>query len=243
MWTIKTMYNHINIATYASVILPDTEYEDNSISDIPLLNYLRSGKPINIDLSIKKVVCGEDYSILLDEANNPLVFGNNKGGQLGLGHIYDIEKPMIIPDLKGKVKDICSSGDINLALTNDNEVYIWPLFYNKNIFRPTLLYLNKKIIISAISCGNNFVIILSKQGIVYSLGNCNKYGELGHGDNNPRNSVTPIQFLKDNGDKIVQISCGYKHVIAKNTLNKVYTWGSVIYLNLELIWSIRIRYR
>ena len=34
-----------------------------------------------------------------------------------------------------------------------------------------------------------------------------------------------ISSFKDNGERIDQLECGYKHVIARSTLGKIYTWG------------------
>ena len=34
-----------------------------------------------------------------------------------------------------------------------------------------------------------------------------------------------IVSLKDIGERIDTLECGYKHVIAKSSLGKIYTWG------------------
>jgi myosin-5 len=175
-------------------------------------------------------VNGDDHTILVDDDNNAYVFGDNRSGQLGIGHSWVIEKPLLLNELKGKIKEIRSSGDKNIALTIDNELYIWPLLFTKNAFKPTRMFMDRKIIISSISCGKNFAMILSKQGIVYAFGIKNKYGELGTGDYNPRNTPEQIYSLSDKGDKITQISCGYKHVVAKNSIGKVFAWGCVCFI-------------
>jgi myosin V len=46
---------------------------------------------------------------------------------------------------------------------------------------------------------------------------------LGH--NYPREIPELISTLRDMGEKIDTVECGYKHAIAKSTLGKVYTWG------------------
>jgi len=100
---------------------------------------------------------------------------------------------------------------------------IW-YFLNSNIFKPNRLNLIKKIPIESIACGNKFCLILSGQGIVYSFGK-NKFGELGTGDKVGRENPEPIYYLIDIGEKITQISCGFKHSVAKGSLGKVYSWG------------------
>jgi len=42
----------------------------------------------------------------------------------------------------------------------------------------------------------------------------------------PREVPTVIEELKDLGVRVTTISCGFKHVICKSSLGKVYTWGS-----------------
>ena len=34
-----------------------------------------------------------------------------------------------------------------------------------------------------------------------------------------------LSSLKDIGERIEALECGYKHVIAKSSLGKIYTWG------------------
>ena len=72
---------------------------------------------------------------------------------------------------------------------------------------------------------NKFAIFLTESGLVYSMGNSNKYGELGHGDFNKRLYPCLIEYFKSSNEKIVQISCGFKHVAAKSSTGKAYTWG------------------
>ena len=74
-------------------------------------------------------------------------------------------------------------------------------------------------------CGYNFALFVSTSGLVYSYGKDNKEGQLGHGDTNPRDQATLIETLKVLKVKVNQIACGFKHVICRSTLKKVYTWG------------------
>jgi myosin-5 len=105
---------------------------------------------------------------------------------------------------------------------------MWPwgdkqgnLHYNPNKF--SLSSPQEKVI--SVACGNNFCIMLNNNGMVYSMGKSNKYGELGVGDFNPRYAPTPIDFFNLNLERINQISCGFKHCVAKSTTGRVYTWG------------------
>jgi alpha-tubulin suppressor-like RCC1 family protein len=210
--------------------MPDLHKDKNgNVPLIPVSNYLRSGKNIIFESlgNLKQVVCGEDHSFVIDENCNLFGFGKNDRGQLGLGHQWEVEMPQLISDLKGKVKEIKISGDLNIAITNANELFIWPYENLKQTFKPLRLLMDKKIIINSVSCGKNFAIILSKQGMLYSFGKSNKMGELGLGDNKPRIIPEQIYALSEAGERITQISCGFKHTIAKGSNGKVYTWGNV----------------
>ena len=85
--------------------------------------------------------------------------------------------------------------------------------------------LQEKEKVTSIACGNNFCLILNSNGMVYSMGKSNKYGELGVGDFNPRYGPTPIEFFYLNKERINQVSCGFKHSVAKSSTGRVYTWG------------------
>ena len=56
------------------------------------------------------------------------------------------------------------------------------------------------------------------------MGLDNIFGQLGHGDLEARITPTLINSFQQ-GEVITQVSCGFKHTIAKNSNGKVYTWG------------------
>ena len=57
------------------------------------------------------------------------------------------------------------------------------------------------------------------------MGKDNSEGQLGLGHTYPRDVPDLILSLKEVGERIDTLECGYKHVIAKSSLGKVYTWG------------------
>jgi len=229
-WNNHGQCGHSIFSTFETVMIPNFNREKNiEFPILPVLNYLKPGKPIIIPemSNIKHVVCGEDLSFIVDDSGNAFSFGDNTKGKLGLGHTNEVNKPTIITELQGKVKEIKTSGEINMAITHDNCIYIWPVDFFKQNYKPVRLFLEKKIVILTVSCGKNFAFLLTKQGVVYSYGKSNKSGELGLGDYKPRIIPEPILSLAGAGEKITQLSCGYKHCLAKNSLGKVFTWGNV----------------
>jgi len=128
---------------------------------------------------------------------------------------------------EGGNEELKTNEEMNFVLTNQNDLFFWSYEKDSTISRPIKIFLDKKITVSSISCGKNFCILLTKQGTLYSLGKKNKFGELGSGDFNPRESPELIYSLVEAGEKIVQVECGYKHVIARNGIGKVFAWGNV----------------
>lgn len=173
------------------------------------------------------IACGEDHSLILDQDGSVWAFGLNLNGQLGLGHSKIVERPTKITTLnKHFITSVKSEGNINFAISNKGEAFMWPWNDKGNIqYTPRKFTLKQNEKVSSISCGNNFVIILSSSGMVYSMGRTNKFGQLGHGDFEPRLHPSLIQYFVSNSERITQISCGYKHCIAKSACGRVYTWG------------------
>ena len=62
--------------------------------------------------------------------------------------------------------------------------------------------------------------------MVFSFGKENLEGQLGHGDTSSRSNPTVINKLKNLGEKVNFISCGFKHTICKTNLGKIFTWGA-----------------
>ena len=61
----------------------------------------------------------------------------------------------------------------------------------------------------------DFCLLLSKAGHLYSFGGSNQFGQLGHGDTEPRTYPTVVKFFLDKKKKVDQISCGFKHSACK----------------------------
>ena len=133
-------------------------------------------------------------------------------------------------NIKKKLNLVKSAGYINFCTTEEGNIYMWPWGDKEgNVhYTPKKFYLSplqEKEKVTSIACGNNFCLMLNNNGMVYSMGKSNKYGELGVGDFSPRYAPTPLQFFFLNKERINQISCGFKHSVAKSTTGRVYTWG------------------
>ena len=231
-------YGQCGVPINSTIILKN-ELKNNKLININkfneinlrVINRVDGVKIPQIDqvLYSSSITCGEDYSLIVDKEGKLYSFGINLNGQLGLGHTEQIEKPSEVKLSKNvKFSQVKSAGYINFCTTENGEIYMWPYTDKKgNInYSPgkfNLLTNQEKII--SISCGNNFCILLNNNGMVYSMGKSNKYGELGVGDHKPRYGPTPIDFFLLNSERISQISCGFKHCVAKSVTGRAYTWG------------------
>lgn len=91
-----------------------------------------------------------------------------------------------------------------------------------------LINLPDAVSVSKVSCGLNFVLILSHSGNVYSWGSeCSQ--ALGKNRTVTYLTIKPISELCHETMKIVDIVCGYNHCLALNNCGVVYTWGEGSY--------------
>ncbi|XP_012562539.1 serine/threonine-protein kinase Nek9 [Hydra vulgaris] len=74
-------------------------------------------------------------------------------------------------------------------------------------------------------CGEDFTIILTESGDVYSCGS-DYYGCLGCEGIYGSNVLTPIKIDALSKLKVVSIACGDCHVVALTNIGSVYTWGN-----------------
>eukprot|EP01133_Synstelium_polycarpum_P017495 gene17495-20873_t len=74
-----------------------------------------------------------------------------------------------------------------------------------------------------IKFGNNFAMLLTDTGLVYSWGLCS-YGKLGH----PKKVDYPIpsQIMEFKNKQITAIACGKDHCLALDEIGCVYAWGN-----------------
>lgn len=196
------------------------------------------------DEKIIKVRCGSIHTLALSSQGTLYSWGCNDEG--ALGREGDESTPSQINKLENIV-DIGCGASISAALTKDGRVYIWGKFrstsggYGLTISRklsrkPIRLSLKniKKIVV-----GQNFVAALDKKGIIYTLGS-NEFGQLGRrtSERNKLRSLIPDSVNKLTNKKInhkfIDIGCGLNHVLAINSDNEVYGWGSNLYGQLGI---------
>ena len=288
-WNNNSQCGINNKSSIKSFILPEVITKNNDeLTNIktpkyPLVYYEKSK-----NISNKFGILGNYINIfnescfIINDKGDCFSFGNNENGQLGLGNPFPVRNIALIRILKGNTKSIKSCQDFTIALTNDNEVYLWyyqsknkinklktniDFIHNKSKLSNNsnksnsgyfieeskdftdyiesginygvpfkINFLNKKIKINQISCGHNFSMLLSSDGILYGLG-CNKNGELGviHNEQELKDPNlklnyfhSPVQniILSDiYKEKIMVVKCGFKHTICLTSGRRLYAWG------------------
>lgn len=84
--------------------------------------------------------------------------------------------------------------------------------------------LPSQVICKKVCCGNNFVLLLSTAGIVYSWGESHSPA-LGKNRGSSYSQIRGVGGLVNEKMKVNDIACGYYHCIAQTNTNIVLTWG------------------
>ena len=186
------------------------------------------------NFNIKKIECGDEFTIILTKENKCFVFGSNNNYQLGISNQRNIYSPLNLTNLiksqpenninlKHEIIDIKISGKNAILLNENGEIIFLSCLYENEIYKFPFQINFPEIKFSNIECGKDFVLLLTNNGYLYSFGN-NKFGQLGLGDFEDRNFPTLVKFFVENRIKVQQISCGYKHCCIKGN-NKAYSFG------------------
>ena len=116
-------------------------------------------------------------------------------------------------------------------MDEDGQVFSWGYakkhgvqgYNSQGIYtKPTLIPYLTTTKILGVSCGHNFTLAWSEDGVAYSWG-CGQNGVLGHGDEKDRLIPTKIQSLSD--EKVVSMSAGNSHCGVVTASGKVYMFG------------------
>ncbi|KAK3816482.1 MAG: regulator of chromosome condensation 1/beta-lactamase-inhibitor protein II [Benniella sp.] len=201
--------------------------------------------PTKVELSdpsenVIQVQCGLDHTVLLTDQGNLYTMGWGADGQLGLGPESSSDRavPTLIERLSwkakgkevGRIKQISSSTDFTLALTENNQLWIWgnaeygQCMVNKKIDRilePMLIPhpISETETIASVAAGGTFGLLLTESGKVYTCG----YGALGLGRDKIQ-VLMPEQITSLSG--IRKIVASTDQAAAIDDKGHLYTWGT-----------------
>ena len=178
---------------------------------------LSCNKPLQIAL-------GKDHGCCLTQTGHVFLWGDNKDGQLGQGHSRFVDSIVVLNDLEKPVKQIAIDGNTTYLVNKDGSMIFWPYSGQLGSFLRKEVYLSLGEKIDSISVGGNFVMLTSTRGLLYSMGD-NNLGQLGIGDFVERKNPTILTYFSKTNERIVEVSCGYKHVVCRSAMGKIYVWG------------------
>ncbi|KAG7211831.1 hypothetical protein KM043_011056 [Ampulex compressa] len=91
---------------------------------------------------------------------------------------------------------------------------------DENILVPRKVDFQKDTDIELVACGENYTVIITQDGAVYSCGN-NDYGQLGHDNGRKR-----LQLIPGLGVFVFKkAACGACHTLAVNEWGQLFSWG------------------
>ncbi len=155
--------------------------------------------------AMQAVAVGDNFMIALSRDGEVFSFGSNSAGQLGLGHLrnVDIAERLTFTASKYTVSKDTDSKDAASTPTASKDTVLTP-----------------NVSIKSIAVGATHVLALCREGNVYAWGS-NQYGQLGHQRNRYDSQPTLIQMT----EKITALAAGTHFSLALTESGDVYTWG------------------
>eukprot|EP01087_Luapelamoeba_hula_P004286 TRINITY_DN1421_c0_g1_i11.p1 TRINITY_DN1421_c0_g1~~TRINITY_DN1421_c0_g1_i11.p1 ORF type:complete len:765 (-),score=114.63 TRINITY_DN1421_c0_g1_i11:8-2302(-) len=183
--------------------------------------------------AVTQVVCSESHTLFLTDLGEVWGRGDNKWGQLGLGHLRSVPAASQAEIFAGKyIIEIACGIDFSLALDDSRNVYSWgrgkdgrlgnESDHNQCTPLPIPRLMSERII--HIACGASHALCVSSSGKVFSWG-ASSFGRLGRKVANAKAAGVPTEVALD--DKISLIAAGSVTSFAYSaTSATLWGWGS-----------------
>ena len=237
----KNIMNNVVVA-FGNNSHGETTHDNYDMLDIPRVSFkLKNEK-------IRKIFCGWDNSLAINEDGEVLAWGNNKSYQCGVEIKEDDEKTKSIStpinitkahNAPFKCIDASCGNEHTLVLSQEGEVYGFGLNvdgvlgiennFDYKISNFTKIHFDEKI--KSISCGTVHNLALSQTGKVYSWGSA-QGGQLGQSEKfltSQPDFATNLNISKPTvinlPQKMTMISAGEAHSMSLAESSRVYTWG------------------
>ncbi|OAY65499.1 ultraviolet-B receptor UVR8 [Ananas comosus] len=182
-------------------------------------------------ISVKMVAAGAEHTAAVTEDGELYGWGWGRYGNLGLGDRNDRLIPEKVSSIEGEKMVLVACGwrhTITVSSSGNLYTYGWSKYgqlghgdFEDHLIPHKLEALNDYCI-SQISGGWRHTMALTSDGKLYGWG-WNKFGQLGVGDNVDHCSPELVNFPDE--QKIVQISCGWRHTLALTERKNVFSWG------------------
>jgi alpha-tubulin suppressor-like RCC1 family protein len=214
-------------------------------------NAMKSSWESNHDYLMKKISCGQYYSMAISHSNELYAWGDNGYGQLGLVEYAEPEtlgydwKPTKV--LLENVKKVAGGWKHTLAVTHSGHLYAWGLNdcgqlglgHWESTLKPQKVELPN---VKKIACRRHYSMALTTSGEVWIWGMLNHIPLF----QIPISSQKINLPQKLNLPSIRNIACGNHHAIAITDSGELYIWGDNKFKQLPSVSSsknIEIPYR
>lgn len=231
----------ISTITKAKDSLLDVETSLSNPETLAMIK--RSYQPpdfVCIPTAIKKVCCGHQFTIALDELGTVWSWGKGSNGCLGTGELEDSWEPKSIPRKNFSVNtteqtmvDIAAGSEHCMAFNQCNQIFSWGTGRmgrlghgnETSCLVPTKIafFANKGVKVKSIACGELHSAAIVDNYEVYTWG-CGANFRLGHGSSN--NELIPRLVIAISELYTRQISLGASHSLCVTTDGHIYSWGS-----------------
>ncbi|KAI4336459.1 hypothetical protein L6164_014983 [Bauhinia variegata] len=181
---------------------------------------------------IASLTCGADHTTAYSVSRLEVYsWGWGDFGRLGHGNSSDLFIPQPIKALQGlRIKQIACGDSHCLAVTMEGEVQSWGRNQNGQLglgttedsLVPQKIQTFEGVAIKMVAAGAEHSAAVTEYGELYGWG-WGRYGNLGLGDRNDR--LIPERVSSINGDKMVVVSCGWRHTISVSSSGGLYTYG------------------
>lgn len=182
-------------------------------------------------LSVKMVAAGAEHTAAVTEDGSLYGWGWGRYGNLGLGDRNDRMVPERVSMVNSEKMVMVACGwrhTISVSSSGRLYTYGWSKYgqlghgdFEDHLVPHKLEALSDKFICET-SGGWRHTMALTSDGILYGWG-WNKFGQVGAGDN--IDHCFPVQVKFPHEQKVVQISCGWRHTLAVTERQNVFSWG------------------
>ncbi|KAJ1405033.1 Regulator of chromosome condensation, RCC1 [Sesbania bispinosa] len=182
------------------------------------------------EVPIKMVAAGAEHSVAVTEDGDLYGWGWGRYGNLGLGDRNDRLIPEKVTINGDKMVMVACGWRHTISVSSSGGLYTWGWGkygqlghgdFEDHLVPRKVQALSDKCI-SQISGGWRHTMALTSSGQLLGWG-WNKFGQIGIGNNFDCPSPMKVNFPLD--QKVVQMSCGWRHTIAVTERENVYSWG------------------
>ncbi|KAB2064251.1 hypothetical protein ES319_A09G006700v1 [Gossypium barbadense] len=182
-------------------------------------------------ISIKMVAAGAEHTAAISKEGALYGWGWGRYGNLGLGDRNDRLVPEKVSTLNEEKMNMVACGwrhTISVSVTGRLYTYGWSKYgqLGHGDFEDHLVPYKVEALadssIKQISGGWRHTMALTSDGKLYGWG-WNKFGQVGVGDNT--DICSPVQVKFPNDQKVVQVSCGWRHTLAITEEQNIFSWG------------------